>query len=340
MSTALYPLGMKSYNNHLPQGGYRSWKDQFPVGITPTHIRPLTNNDPANWYPGPFGKPRPLKQYRKGVGLSSGHSLSESTTNNLGRVVKTSQSQSLNGGLGLLGQLQGVPGNYQIRRPSSSSDVHLPSLDNCDNCDGFKIVDTYKPQPTYLTDNPEPLVTETKELCCNPEKNALKGVIYASQNCQDANYYPNSSQYLQNKCMTYDQKAFNFSRRISATEFLTNCQPYGGTDCSSVLVPDYATNTYVIGSPTSPYPSTGNNNASCTSCKVAVYKPNNKPFATQGSVSSSTRIAKLTANTLENSYQMIYRSKPVVLPQSPCGPCYTEPGTSTTSSCDCVAVSK
>lgn len=307
MSTALYPLGMKSYNNHLPQGGYRSWKDRFPVGVTPTHIRPLTNKDPSNWYPGPFGKPRPLKQYRKGVG---------SSVTNPGRVVKSSLSQSLNGGLGLLGQLQGVPGNYMIRPPAQGN-----VLDECENCDGLKIVDSYKPQPTYLTDNPEPLITETKELCCNPERNALKGVIYASQNCQDPNYYPNSSQYLQNKCMTYDQKVFGFLRRASATEFITNCQPYGGTDCASVVVPDYASNTYVIAPP--PSPAVLN---SCTACKVAVYKPNNKPFAVQGSVSSSTRIAKLTANTLENSYQMYYISKPVVLPQSPCPVCYTDPG--------------
>lgn len=287
MSTAFYPLGMKTYNNHLPQGGYKSWKDRFPVGITPTHIRPLTNKDPENWYPAPFGKPRPLKQYRKGV--ASGVDKT--------RVVASSVSQSLNGGLGLLGQLQGVPGSYQVKEVTTDPAVI------CENCYGLKIVDNYKPQPTYLTENPEPLITETKELCCNPEKNALKGVIYASQNCQDANYYPNSSQRLQNKCMTYDQKVFGFVRKVTPTEYLTNGQPYGGTDCSSIVVPDFATNTYVIATPSN------TNLESCTYCKVAVYKPNNKPFAVQGSVRSSTRIAKLTANTIENSYQMIYNDK-------------------------------
>jgi hypothetical protein len=288
MSTAFYPQGMKTYNNHLPQGGYKSWKDRFPIGITPTHIRPFTNKDYTNSQPAPFGKPRPLKQYRKGVSNGVDNS----------RVVKSSLSQSLNGGLGLLGQMQSVPGNYQVK------DTRLGITEICENCKGLKIIDNYKPQPTYLTDNPEPLITETKELCCNPEKNALKGVIYASQNCQDANYYPNSIQRLQNKCMTYDQKVFGFVRKVSPTEYLTNCQPYGGTGCSSVI-PNFATNTYVITTP----PPTPSDLESCTSCKVAVYKPNNKPFAVQGSVRSSTRIAKLTANTLENSYQMIYNDK-------------------------------
>lgn len=287
MSTALYPQGMKTYNNHLPQGGYRSWKDKFPVGVTPTHIRPFTNKDASNWYPAPFGKPRPLKQYRKGVDVGD-----ES------RIVKSSLSQSLNGGLGLLGQMQGVPGNYQVK------DTTTPLVDICNNCKGLKIIDNYKPQPTYLTENPEPLITETKALCCNPEKNALKGVIYASQNCQDANYYTNSSQYLQNKCMTYDQKAFCFVKRLTPTSYLTNCQPYAAPDCSSIVVPDFATNTYVIASPP-----TVTELASCNTCKVAVYKPNNKQFAVQGSVRSSTRTAKLTADTLENNYQMIYTKK-------------------------------
>jgi hypothetical protein len=296
MSTAFYPQGMKTYNNHLPQGGYKSWKDRFPVGITPTHIRPLTNKDSSNWYPAPFGRPRPLKQYRKGVGNSVGDS----------RVVKSSLSQSINGGLGLLGQMQGVPGNYQVK------ETRVGITEICENCKGLKIIDNYKPQPTYLTDNPEPLITETKALCCNPEKNALKGVIYASQNCQDANYYPNSIQRLQNKCMTYDQKVFGFVRKVSPTEYLTNCQPYGGTDCSSTVVPDFSTNTYVISNPTAA------DLVSCTTCKVAVYKPSNKPFAVQSSVRSSTRTAKLTADTLENGYSMIYNDKLKVETQQLC----------------------
>ena len=70
MSSAFYPQGMKSYNNYVPNGGYKSWKGtgalSNPVGIAPGHIRPLTNKDPGNVFKtGPF-LPRPIKHYRKG----------------------------------------------------------------------------------------------------------------------------------------------------------------------------------------------------------------------------------------------------------------------------------
>ena len=39
MSSAFYPLGSNTYNNRLPQGGYKSWKgkgiiDGNPIGTT------------------------------------------------------------------------------------------------------------------------------------------------------------------------------------------------------------------------------------------------------------------------------------------------------------------
>jgi hypothetical protein len=77
MSTAVYPLGMKS----MPSSGYNhkstylnkqyiSWKgtgvNSNPVGTAPGHIRPLTNNDPGNVFQTGFGLARPMKHYRKG----------------------------------------------------------------------------------------------------------------------------------------------------------------------------------------------------------------------------------------------------------------------------------
>ena len=70
MSTALYPLGMVSPGNSLPQGGYKSWKGtgalSNPVGTASSNIRPLTNKDPGNVFPTGFGLPRPIKHFRKG----------------------------------------------------------------------------------------------------------------------------------------------------------------------------------------------------------------------------------------------------------------------------------
>ena len=60
----------------------------------------------------------------------------------------------------------------------------------------------------FLTNNPEPNTTNPK-WCCNEEYKAKRRAIYASTNLKK-NYYTSTKQYLQNRCKTYDQKAFNF----------------------------------------------------------------------------------------------------------------------------------
>jgi hypothetical protein len=78
MSTAFFPTNMRrqaaggySNNSTLENIPYVPWKGtgifRNPVGVTATHIRPLTNNDPGNVFPTGFGLPRPIKHYRKGT---------------------------------------------------------------------------------------------------------------------------------------------------------------------------------------------------------------------------------------------------------------------------------
>ena len=73
MSSAFYPLGMSSFNNRTPQGGYKTWKGKGifsnPVGITSGSMRPLTNRDPRNNALYAFGTARPIKHYRKGIAI-------------------------------------------------------------------------------------------------------------------------------------------------------------------------------------------------------------------------------------------------------------------------------
>ena len=131
MSSSFYPLGMKSYNNHVPQGGYKTWKGtgvfSNPIGITSSNIRPLTNNDAGNVFRTGFGLPRPIKHYRKGkvvpqhflVDEKYNDSMNTNTNTaesfeksliayNTNRMVKSSYGASLGGGSGgngLLNQL-------------------------------------------------------------------------------------------------------------------------------------------------------------------------------------------------------------------------------------------
>ena len=257
LGTSFYPVGMGLSVNLRNQGGYKTWKgtriDSNPTGIAAGHIRPLTNNDPGNIFPGPFGKPRPLKQYRKGRVIPNvniitldknkqGQFIYKDKTYipetevgliqyNLNRNVKSSKGTSLGGGFGgsgLLNEMQDKPGSYLVKQnPPSEINESLQLNEDCSTCQGVGIVDTYYPNKTYLTENPEPN-TQNNVLCCNQEKFALKRVIYANTNLAK-NYYTTHKQYLQNRCKTYQQKAFNFetngSLSINAAEIAASKNP-------------------------------------------------------------------------------------------------------------------
>ena len=239
MSTAFYPLGMKTYNNHVPQGGYKTWKGtgalSNPVGTVSSHIRPLTNNDSGNVFlSGSFPSrtysntrvflPRPIKHFRKGRVIPSTPIVSPDINNpsdnfetslinyNMNRFVKSSNGSSLGGGAGgrgLLNEMLDNPGSYIVKQNPPDETSNIDQLDNnCKTCEGVGIVASYYPNTTYLTDNPEQ-ITQNPVLCCNPEYKAKRRAIYASTNIKK-NYYTTHTQYLQNRCQTFQQKSFNF----------------------------------------------------------------------------------------------------------------------------------
>jgi hypothetical protein len=256
LGTSFYPVGMGLSVNLRNQGGYKTWKgdgiNSNPVGIAPGHIRPLTNNDMGNVFPAPFGKPRPLKQYRKGRVIPNvdvivldqdvngqvvyknqsyyPETQAKLIQYNLNRNVKSSKGTSLGGGFGgsgLLNEMQDKPGCYLVKQnPENETNEITQSNQDCTTCQGVSIVDTYYPNKTYLTENPEPN-TENSVLCCNQEKFALRRVIYANTNLPK-NYYTTHKQYLQNRCKLYDQKVFNFKTPESNnnSEIISSNNPY------------------------------------------------------------------------------------------------------------------
>lgn len=252
MSSAFYPLGMKSYNNHVPQGGYKTWKGtgvlSNPVGIAQGHIRPLTNNDPGNVFQTGFGLPRPIKHYRKGrvipvqpiVATSNSDQFEVDRINyNMNRIVKSSTGSSLGGGAGgrgLLNELMDNPGSYIVKQ--NSVDEKNESLElnkDCQTCEGTGVVTSYYPNNTYLTNNPEPTTT-IPPLCCNEERKARRRVLPASTILKK-NYYTTHTQYMENRCQTFEQRSFNFasgagnapykpgSALAISNEYLANCYP-------------------------------------------------------------------------------------------------------------------
>jgi hypothetical protein len=243
MSTAVYPLGMKT----MPSSGYNhkstyynkqyiTWKgtgiNSNPVGTASGHIRPLTNNDPGNVFQTGFGLPRPIKHFRKGRVIVSEPIIANDLKTvdpgngnipikineaglinyNMNRYVKSSKGTSLGGGFGgsgLLNDMQDKPGAFSIRLNTPYEKNGVEQLNNdCKTCEGVGIVSSFYPNKFFLEENPN-AITQNKLLCCNEEYKAKRRAIYASTNL-NKNYYTTHKQYLQNRCKTYEQKAFNF----------------------------------------------------------------------------------------------------------------------------------
>jgi hypothetical protein len=248
MSTAFFPTNMRKqssggYSNKstLENIPYVTWKGtgvfSNPVGVTATHIRPLTNGDPGNNFPTGFGLPRPLKQYRKGtvVPILFNSIPRPSTTNtaadiekilisyNVNRAVKSSIGSSLgggNGGTGLISQMIDMPGSFIVKdnNPSENSQIGLDNTvitDNdgsnidaeCKTCNGVGIVSSWMPI-NNLTEKPEPNVTNSL-LCCNEQRKAIQRVLPTNTNVKK-NYYQTTYMYLYNRCQTFQQRQFNF----------------------------------------------------------------------------------------------------------------------------------
>ena len=286
MSSAFYPLGMKSYNNHVNQGGYKSWKGtgigSNPVGITAGTIRPLTNNDPTNNYPTGFGLPRPIKHARKGRSFNVlTYDPNTQTYVEINRGVKSSTGGSM------VKQMMDNPGSFSVSQNTSSEVDNVTKLDNdCKNCRGIGIVASYYPEPTYLTENPEPQ-SQTLSFCCNEERKARRRALPASTKL-NKNYYTTMQQYRENRCQTYDQRAFNF---VSNAAFVPGAKPGSALALSNTYVANCQPNIITNEDPLTNF----------SGCRLVVYKPNNPQYAQQGAVSSSTRMLKLNVTTIETN---------------------------------------
>jgi len=238
MSSAFYPQGMNSWNNRLPQGGYKSWKGKGifsnPVGVTATHIRPLTNNDPGNVFPTGFGLARPIKHYRKGTVIPV-HYLTNPVDPienaeqlqidyNVNRAVKSSTGSSLgggSGGSGLISQMIDGPGQFIVKDNNpETKKINAGLLDgdintndpnkldsDCKTCEGIGIVSSWYPI-NNLTEKPQENVTNPL-LCCNQQRKARQRVLPTSTNVKK-DYYQTQYMYLYNRCQTFEQRQFNF----------------------------------------------------------------------------------------------------------------------------------
>jgi len=278
MSSASYPTGMRpnstsGYNQKSTnQLKYISWKGSGilsnPIGITSGNIRPFTNNDLNNVFSTGFGLPRPIKHYRKGRAMI--HADDNLNNANINRIVNRTIKSST--GQNLLSQINN-PGSVIIK-----SDDTNDTNNTCEElqCNGNKIISSYYPNNTYVTNNPTD-ITQPSELCCNAEKKAILRTQSANTNLKKT-YFTTHHQYMQNRCNTFKQKSFNYpstNNNLPPNVYLANCS----SNCS---------------------------------CRQLIYKPNNTQFAQQGAVTSSTHILKQQVNAIQknlNSFDYINGQK-------------------------------
>jgi len=221
MATAFYPQGTESYNNSLNApftANYKTWKGDGlysnPVGITAGNIRPLTNKDYTNVEAYKQGSSRPLKwQFRKGnvtpvpTIIVNPNNPSQYIQVNTSRMSKSAVGLENKSG-GLIGQLMDRPGQYSVKENNIYElNEARHSNKECKKCNGISVVTNYYPEP-FLTNNPEPICTNPQN-CCNEPRKALLRVRPASTNLKK-NYFTTLQQYRENRCKTYEQRAFNF----------------------------------------------------------------------------------------------------------------------------------
>lgn len=193
--SAYFPVGMEMYNNTQTQpftAQYATTKgtgeNAYPVGVTSGNQRPLTNKDYTNTVLYKQGATRPQKwAYRKG----------------LNERISMQQSNKT-----LMRQLMDTPSGYMVKQnnPDNGFENERATCDTA--CKGISMVANYKPDSYYLSNNPRDVCT-TPQFCCNEEKKALRRCRPASTLLKK-NYYTTLAQYRQNRCNTYEQKAFNF----------------------------------------------------------------------------------------------------------------------------------
>lgn len=124
------------------------------------------------------------------------------------------------------------------------------------------LIDTLPITPNFFVE---------KETCKSvykntPEAKARRRSMYANTNLKP-DYFNSLQACREKRCQTFDQRSFNFERKNSEADgvFYANCQP------------------------------------NKQGCKEVFYKPNNTQFAQQGAVSASTRLLKLTNDTLNKT---------------------------------------
>jgi len=212
-------------------------KGEYPKGNVPCIITPKTNKDYTNTQPAAFGKPRPLKQRRLGRVIADNNAYK--TTNSYYQKI--------------LEKIMDFPSSNVV-----NSDINDDEID-CYVYSNVPYTVDYKPIEN-ITQTPIP-ITCSQPLCCNEERKAIRRVVGANTNIKE-NYSLTTQEYLQRKCLTYQQNSYDFFYK-NGKKYVFQCR--GNTS--------------------------GN-------CKEVFYNPSNQLFPFEGAVTNSNYTNKLKSDAI------------------------------------------
>ena len=126
-------------------------------------------------------------------------------------------------------------------------------------------------------------------------------VIKPSTTVLSKKYFSDTNAYLKNRCKTYDQKlTYN---KIPSVDYYDRDGVPKYPDNNLLGPQTFYSNTCIYNCPNNTEENQTDNQNLLNSRKsyITIYKPNNRPFAQQGAVSSSTRLAKLKYDTINTN---------------------------------------
>lgn len=266
-------------------------KNSSPA-VVPSNSRPNTNlghapqtsiqqnYDNARNYIGPFGRPYPIKHWRKQLNTNGSPGGSRTPIFNSeipgGTVFrgynKENDCKCLDTGNNKFITFNDkfLQSPYCSIKPPTIIPLSEGTVNNQIQNNGYIQVGQPDTSGSYQIQTG---IYQTKNICSTPENQVIKSAVTLLSN----SYYSNYSAYLRSKCVTYQQKA--------------SINPIPGVNYHHDLIAENPVQ-YLPNTCAKPY-QTGKG------CVVTtIYKPNNTQFATQGSVDSSLRTLKLNYDTV------------------------------------------
>ena len=247
------------------------------------------NHAIAENYIGPFGRPYPMKHWRRQLstngrqGQNGRSSASISVVDRPGGTVfrgyTTEGDCSCDGSGNLYVTFDNkfLQSNSKSIKPAANIEVSPGTNNNKIQNNGAIQIGAVDASNSYQIQTG---IYTTKTICNTPENNVIKSAV----TLLSKSYYSDNKAYLKARCKTFNQK--QSIQEIPGNNYGTSTNPVYPSDSPTGSQEFYTNNC------TNPY-QTGRQCSNTT-----IYKPSNAQYAVQGAVDNGTRLAKLKYDTI------------------------------------------